>query len=194
MQWTCGWWCSVLSPGVQHRDRADLGAKVAGVVGDVAQGLGRRPEQDAVHHLLVVEGDLGDLRRQGEHDVEVWHRQQVGLSRLQPVGARQALALRAMAIPARVEGVTSKPAIGALLHVPAQRGGAACFDRRHHAAPGTVQVVSVGVPIGRAVEAKNIRHLQRRAHPRHRLQLHVADVAPPGDGGRSAAWLGRSVN
>ena len=91
-------------------------------------------------------------------------RGQVGLARVQPVGACQALALRTVAVTARIEGVTGKPAIGALLHVPAQRGGAACFDRRHHAAPGTVEVVSVGVPVGRAVEAENIRHLQRGAH------------------------------
>ena len=30
-----------LSPGMQHRDRADLGAKVAGVGGDAAQRLRR---------------------------------------------------------------------------------------------------------------------------------------------------------
>src|SRR5664279_2503035 len=89
-----------LSPGVQHRDRADLGAKVAGVGGDVAQGLTRGAEQDAVDHLLVVEGDVGHWRGHGEHDVEVRYRQQVGLARFEPLGARQALALRTMPITA----------------------------------------------------------------------------------------------
>ena len=53
-----------LAPGVQHGERADLGAEVAGIGGDVAQRLGRGAEQDGVDHRLVVERDLGDRRRQ----------------------------------------------------------------------------------------------------------------------------------
>ena len=61
-----------LPPGVQHRDRADLGAEVARVGGDAAQRLRRRAEQDGVDDRLVVERDLGGRRRQGKHDMEVW--------------------------------------------------------------------------------------------------------------------------
>ena len=90
-----------LSPSMQHRDRTDLGAEVTWVGGDVAQCLGRGSEQDAVDDLLVVEGDLGDLCGHGEDDVEVGHRQQFGLARFQPFGARQALTFWAMPIPTR---------------------------------------------------------------------------------------------
>ena len=45
-----------LAPGVQHREGADLGAKVAGVGGDVVQRLRRSAEQDRIHHRFVVEG------------------------------------------------------------------------------------------------------------------------------------------
>ena len=89
-----------LSPGVQHRDGADLGAKVAGIGGDGAQGLRRRAEQNGVDGLLVVESDFGDRRRHGEHDVEVGDRQQFGLTRLQPLGTRQALAFWTVAVAA----------------------------------------------------------------------------------------------
>ena len=38
----------VLSPGMQHRGDADLGAEMLGVGGDRGQRLGRRREQQAV--------------------------------------------------------------------------------------------------------------------------------------------------
>jgi hypothetical protein len=37
-----------LAPRVQHGDRADLGAEVTGVGGDLAQGVRRSPKQDGV--------------------------------------------------------------------------------------------------------------------------------------------------
>ena len=52
-----------LSPGVKHGDDTDLGAEMLGVGGDGAQRLGRGLEQDGVDRRLVVEGDVGDLRR-----------------------------------------------------------------------------------------------------------------------------------
>jgi hypothetical protein len=45
---------------------------------------------------------VGDGRRQREHDMEVRHRQQVGLARSQPVLCRGGLTLRAMAVAAAV--------------------------------------------------------------------------------------------
>jgi len=64
-----------LSPGVQHRDRADLGAEIAGVGSDATQRLRRSAKQDGVDDCLVVERNLRNRRRHGEHDVEVGHRQ-----------------------------------------------------------------------------------------------------------------------
>ena len=74
----------VLAPGVEHGDETDLGAEMLRVGGDRAQRLGRRAEQDGVDRLLVLEGDLGDRRRQREDDMEVRHRQQLGLPGGQP--------------------------------------------------------------------------------------------------------------
>ena len=64
-----------LSPSVQYRDRADLGAEIAGVGSDAAQRLRRGAKQDGVDNCLVVERNLRDRRGHGEHDVEVGHRQ-----------------------------------------------------------------------------------------------------------------------
>src|SRR5258708_29970761 len=47
-----------------------------------SHGLGRSLEQDVVDHGLVLVGDVSDLSRQREHDVEVRHRQQLGRTRM----------------------------------------------------------------------------------------------------------------
>jgi hypothetical protein len=49
----------VLAPGVEHGDKADLGAEMTPVGGDRAQRLGRRLEQDGVDRGLVLEGNFG---------------------------------------------------------------------------------------------------------------------------------------
>ena len=70
--------------------------------GDRAQCFGRGPEQDGVDRGLVLEGDFGGRRRQGEDDVEIRHRQQFGLPFGQPGGARRSLAFRAMPVATRI--------------------------------------------------------------------------------------------
>ncbi len=50
----------VLSPGMEHRQKADLGAQVQGVSRDLQQGLRRGPEQDAVNHPLIVERHVSE--------------------------------------------------------------------------------------------------------------------------------------
>ena len=109
----------VLAPRVKHGDEADLGAEMGWVGGDRAQCLGRRPEQNGVDRRLVLEGDLGHRRRQGEHDMEVRHRQQLGLPGRQPLGTGLPLALRTMPVTAGVIGAADEVAIGAGLDVPA---------------------------------------------------------------------------
>ena len=76
-------------------------------------------------------GDGGDLLRHGEDDVEVWRCEELGLSVLKPLGARQRLAFWAVAIAARVVRDALVAAGIALLDVAAQRGRATLLDRRH---------------------------------------------------------------
>ena len=109
-----------LAPGMQHGDHAELGAEVAGVGGDHAQCLGRRSEQDGVDRRLVLEGDLRGCRRNGEDEVEVFHRQQFGLTGGEPLGAGLALALRAVLVAAGIVGVTDAAALPAVLDMAAE--------------------------------------------------------------------------
>ena len=52
------------------------------------------PEQQVVDDRLVLPGDVGDLGRQREDDVEIADRQQVGLALGEPGSRGGALALR----------------------------------------------------------------------------------------------------
>ena len=45
----------VLSPGMQHRQKAEPGAKVPGVGGDLQQGFGGGPEEQAIQQPLVLQ-------------------------------------------------------------------------------------------------------------------------------------------
>ena len=121
----------VLSPGVQHGDHAGLGAEVLGIGGDGAHRLGRRLEQDVVDDRLVLQGDRGDRRRHGEHDVEVRDRQQLGLSVGEPLRPSQALAFGAVPVAAGIVGDADLAAVGALLDMAAERRRAARLDGAH---------------------------------------------------------------
>src|SRR6267142_5147585 len=91
----------VLSPRVEDGEEADLGAQVFGVACDGEQSLGNTAKEEIVDHVFVVEGDGGDLFGKSEDHVEVFHRQQLGGTLLQPLGARQSLAFGTVTVTAR---------------------------------------------------------------------------------------------
>jgi hypothetical protein len=121
-------------------------------------------EQDAIDDRLVVEGDLGDFGRHREHDMEIRHRQQIGLAIGKPSFACRALALGAMPVAAAIERHAGMRAILANLDMTAQRCGPAKLDRRHEAAFDAAKMAVMGSAISRAMAAENIRHLQSGAH------------------------------
>src|SRR5215207_4850867 len=90
------------APAVEHGGGADAGAEVLGIGGDGEQRLGCGAEQQVVDHRLVLVGDRSDLGGQGEDQVEVANRQQIGLAGVEPVLRRRTLALGAMAVATRV--------------------------------------------------------------------------------------------
>jgi len=149
----------VLAPGVQDGDEADLGPQVLGIGSDRAQGLRRCLEQHVVQQRFVLVGDRLDGLRHREHDVEVFHRQQLGAAILQPLRTRQRLALRAVAVAAAVEGDALMAAGVALLDMPTECRGAAALDRAHHAQLRAAECAGVIATELRADLAKNRRQL-----------------------------------
>jgi hypothetical protein len=65
-----------------------------------AAGVGGGVEQDVVDDGFVLKGDDGKLLRNSKHDVEIFAVEQLGLALLEPLRARQGLALGAVAISA----------------------------------------------------------------------------------------------
>ena len=87
---------------MENHGHAELGAEMPGIGRDGGEGLGGRAEQDRIDHGLVLEGDLADRRRQREDDMEVRHRQQLGLPLREPLGPRQPLAFGTVTVAAGV--------------------------------------------------------------------------------------------
>ena len=81
------------SPRMQHGGNANPRAEVLGVGRDGQHRVRGSAEQQVVDHRLVLPGNVGDLGRHREHDVEVADRQQIGLTRGQPGARGSALAL-----------------------------------------------------------------------------------------------------
>src|SRR5450759_2241692 len=95
----------VLSPGVQDGEEADCRVQMLGVSGDGQKSPRGGAEEDLVEGPLVLQGDGSQkLVGDGEDHVEVGNRQQLGLTRGEPVGAAASPALGAVAITARVVG------------------------------------------------------------------------------------------
>ena len=149
------------APGMENRGDADAGAEVLGVGRDNDQGLGRGLEQQVVDDGLVLIGDIGDGRRQCEHDMMVRHRQQIGLARRQPFLCHSPLALRAVPVAARVVRDLGVRALLAARDMSAERRRAAVLDRRHHLQLAEADMTSIGPTPCRAVAAEDVRDLQR---------------------------------
>jgi hypothetical protein len=156
---------------VEHGGGADARAEVRGISGDREQRLGRGAEQQVVDDCLVLESDQGDLGRQGEDDVEIADRQQIGLAGREPILRRRALALGAMAVAARVVGDAAVAAILAALDMPAERGRAAVLDGRHQLKLAEAHMPGIGsAPVG-PMAMKDVCDLQPRAAHGRRLRL-----------------------
>ncbi len=94
----------ILSPVCSIAVIADRAAEVPRISPEGEQRVGRRAEQQRVDHARIALREGVERVRQGEDDVEVRNRQQVGLARRQPPFLGERLTLRAMAIATGVVG------------------------------------------------------------------------------------------
>src|SRR5512137_221703 len=96
-----------LAPGVENREQANPGAETLRICGERHGRLGGGAHQRGIEKPLVLEGDLGRRRRQGEDEMEIRRREQLGLARVEPGGSGGSLAFWAMPVAAGVVGDTS---------------------------------------------------------------------------------------
>lgn len=151
-------------PTVQHGRDADARVEMTWVGGDREHGLRRSSEQQVVDHRLVVEGDVGDLGGDGEDDVEIADRQQVGLAGGEPLARRGALALGTVPVPAAVIGDADMAAVLTAFDMTAECCGTAGLDRRHHLQLGQTDMPGMGRPPSRPGHTEDVGDLQYRAH------------------------------
>jgi len=90
---------------MQHGGEPYSRTEVLGVGGDGDQGFGGGFEQQVIDDRCVVVGDVGDRPRQGEDDMEIGHRQQIGLAVGEPLLGSSGLALWAMPVVTSVKRV-----------------------------------------------------------------------------------------
>jgi len=108
--------------------------------------------------------DLCDLGGQREDDVEVSHRQEVGLTSGKQGARGGTLALRVAPVTTGVIGDTPFSAILAGLDMTVQRGRAAMLDRGHHLEVGQTEMFLMGCTVGRPGNTEDIGDLHRGAH------------------------------
>lgn len=111
-----------------------------------------------------MKGDLGDFGRHREHDVEVRHRQQIGLTVGEPPFARRTLTLGTMPVAAGVIADAGMCAVLTGLDMTAKRRSPAELDRGHDAALDATEMAVMGNTISMIMATENIRHLQLGAH------------------------------
>ena len=133
------------------------------VGGDGEQGLGSNLEQQAIDHGLVLVGDVGDRRRQREHHVVILYRQQISLTRLKPAPRGTGLALRTVAIAARVVGDLNLRAAFAAQDMSAERRTTALLDGRHDLELSQAQVRALSLAPSGPMPAEDVGNFKGEA-------------------------------
>lgn len=156
----------ILAPGVENGKETDLSAKMFGIGGNGLEGFSRGAKKNAVNSPFVLQGDIGNLLRHGEDDMEILGVEQFRFAILKPLGAGQRLAFRAVTV--RTGVVPNALLSAAITHfdMTAQNGGAARLDGFHHTPLCGRHQGAELFKICVAVTAENIR--QFRLSPIHR--------------------------
>jgi hypothetical protein len=156
-----------LIPGVQHGGEAELPFQaVLRVTRKFVQVFGHAVKQQRIQDLLVGRQQIVEFVWQREDGVEIADGQQFGLPVGQPRGLGLGLALRAMAVAARIIHQSPVPAVVALLDMAAQGGRAADFDGVHD--PELHPRQDMAVAVGGAMQTENSGHLPGRSGVRRR--------------------------
>ena len=109
----------ILTPGVQHGQKADCRPQPLGIRRNGKQGLADCAEEDAIDRPGILQRHAADLRGDSEHHVKILDGQQFGFAVGQPLSTNAGLTLGAIAIAAGVEQKETMPALLALLQAAA---------------------------------------------------------------------------
>ena len=178
----------VLCPGVQNRRDAECAAlRLSGEVTPILSKGGecrcRSAEQEIVNDPWSVQRQGTELVRQGEDDVEVLDREQIGTSGFDPIGLSQRLTLGAVPVAARVIDGAPVPALVAGFEVATE----GCRSTLTQVADGVALNGThlMGVRITLSMTAKEITEFRRRSGSlRMRFRRRLRECAHDGLLGR----------
>lgn len=133
----------ILLPGVQDQRERRRAAEPARVGGKVGERRRRHGKEQLVHRPRALSDEPVEGVRQGEHHMEIRHRQELLAPFRQPVFLGSRLTLRAVPVATRVIDVANHPATVAGLDMAAEERRATGDDRppdfrqaRRQSAPG----------------------------------------------------------
>ena len=132
----------VLAPGVQYGDHARTRTQVNAVPCKGVDHAPCRGKERVIDPLRCVQAQAVEFPGQGEHHVEVRHRQQLRLAGCHPVFPRQPLALGAVAVPATVVAHAQVGTARTLVQVTAQGCRAAVPDQAQRALLPVVELLA----------------------------------------------------
>ena len=118
----------VTCPGVQDRSDAELTAEPFGIPPERSERLGRCLEKGVVVDLWLAPRTRSQATREGEDDVAMPHRQHACRAQSEPLRLLRELALRTVAVMARVVGRPFMRARVAGIEVASERGRATRDD------------------------------------------------------------------
>ena len=144
---------------MQHRNDANLGAKMFAIGADGGQCLRGGFEQQSIDRRLVLVGHGGDHARKLEHEMKIWNGEKLGFPRFKPVCGRFPQAFAAMSVAATVIRHANVRTVLAALNMSAECSGATNLNRGHHTSLGDIDMVGIGSAPRLTMAAKDIRHL-----------------------------------
>jgi hypothetical protein len=121
-------------------------------------------KQDRVNGGFVLERDLAERCRQCEDDMQVRHRQQLGLPIRKPFCPGQSLALGTVTVAARVVSDARCATIITLLDMAPEHRRPARRDGAHDPSLDASETTGARLSKRFAMAAEDIRHLQSLSH------------------------------
>jgi hypothetical protein len=159
----------ILPPRVQDGGDADRAAEMPRVSPKGEERVGGRSKQQRIDHARIPLSQRVEGVRQGEDDMKVRDREQLGLAGREPGLARGGLTLRAVPIPAAVVRDPDRPAAVTRLLMTAEGRGPTRRDRTQGAVLHGRQPVGTRIRVpGRTDDVRELERQHRAGRARRR--------------------------
>jgi len=147
-------------PGMQDAEDAYHSADVAGIFGELDQGLSCGIHEDAVDVRLMASSEVMELMGQREDEVEVWHTKDLGLTFCKPGFCTGAVAFGTGAVETRMIRVVNPSAGLTDVDLSTEILGSASHDVLYGLTMPGRHSISESIEISLAVQTEDVCHLE----------------------------------